>query len=102
MADSFIPANPAAPNPGTANVETSAIARTDGTVVHRERVVIGDDVNPNAFMSIDAYVRVGRQLAEISMLENQEVAMNKQILQRGNERGFVIDRRGSIGRGTSR
>jgi hypothetical protein len=41
VVDSFIPATPGS----GVNVETSALTRSDGTTVQRERVTVGDPVN---------------------------------------------------------
>lgn len=90
------------PDSSGKKIETSELTEPDGTVVERQRVVIGDGYNPNAFLSIDSMVRTQRQLAELAMLETYEKAMNISIMKRHGERTLAVDRRGSIGRGTTR
>jgi hypothetical protein len=99
MADGFVELQPDSTGK---KVDTSELTRNDGSLVERQRVVIGDDYNPNSFLSIDSMVRVQRQLAELSTLEIYQESMNISTMKRHGERSFTIDRRGSIGRGTTR
>jgi hypothetical protein len=91
------------PIPGNQSVDASAVVQpTSNVVVVRERTVIADDVQPYLFLSIDAFVRTGRQAAEIAMLEAYDSATNVAVVKRVGERGYATDRRGSIGRGSTR
>lgn len=85
-----------------APVDVSQLTNASNTTVDRQRIIIGDNNNPNAFLDIDSMVRVPRLLAEVTAIETYEHAMNQNCLRRGTERGFATDRRGSIGRGTTR
>jgi hypothetical protein len=85
-----------------APVDVSQLTNAAGAIVDRQRIIIGDNNNPNAFLDIDPMVRTKRQMAEITSLETYEHAINLAALRRGTERGLAIDRRGGTGRGSTR
>jgi hypothetical protein len=91
MADGYVGLLP--DNTGK-KVDTAELTRnTDATVVERQRVVIADNTNVNAFLDIDSFIREQRQMQEIATLQTVENAANCNI-KRASERGYLTDRRG--------
>jgi hypothetical protein len=99
MADGFVGL---IPDSSGKKADTAELARPDNSLVERQRMVIGDNTNPNAYLDIDPFVRTQRQMTEIASLENYEQAINLAARGRGTERGLSIDRRGGIHRGSTR
>lgn len=90
-----------APDSTGKRIDTAELARADGTLVERQRVVIADDGNVGATLGLDTIFRTGRQMAELKMIGAQELTINAYARRHG-ERAILADRRGNMNRGTVR
>jgi hypothetical protein len=78
MVDGVIPATPGA----GVQIETSQFTRNDGTVVHRERVAIGDAANIANFAGVDpaGNLAVSNILAQQIIMELRAIRMGIAML----------------------